>query len=94
MTSNPEEIIGSNMKFSAFAIFASNIGKPNKIVKIAVDIQQIFFWVLKSFLHKEKNIIIEKTPKINETSRIANWSEPKNEQSKYKRGGLLSNISL
>src|SRR3989344_9598687 len=37
MTSNDEVIIGNNIKFSAFAIFPSNIGKPNKIVKITVD---------------------------------------------------------
>src|SRR3989344_1109849 len=38
ITSKDEAIIGNNIKFSAFAIFPSNIGKPNKIVKIAVDI--------------------------------------------------------
>ena len=86
--------IGKIIKFSAFAIFPSSIGKPKRTAKIKVVRYWMLFLSLKSFLDNKKKNKTASMPKIREASLIVNWSEWKKEYSQYKRGGLLSNISL
>ena len=67
-------MIGSNIKFSAFAILPSKAGKPNKIAKTNVvkKVKFLFASFLKSFFDNKKNVVTENAPNISEISLMVN----------------------
>ncbi len=67
----PATRIGRSMKFSEFAIFPSSKGIPKSTAKIEVA-KSVGFELEKSFLERAKKIIIDKIPKIRETSLTIN----------------------